>query len=449
MVISSGDEIITGQLLDTNSRFLAERLMDSGILPVEHVGVPDELPALTGALRRACEMAPLVVISGGLGPTEGDLTRQALAEMSADALVLDEAAERAIAGMLSRRGREMTERQRRQAYRPSRSVCLPNAYGTAPGLHAVVPVAGPHRSADVFCLPGPPGELRPMWEREVLPRLRPDPLHTVVTRLLHIVGIAEADCVTRLGDLTRRDRPTGLPLVGITASGGVLTLRIRYEGRADRKEAQRLVDEVESLARTELADHVAAAGPGAGGGMLARAVVEKLRGDGASTPRMLAVVESCTGGMLGEMLTAIPGSSAVFVGGFITYANRLKESLGVDAEALRRHGAVSRETAEGMAACGLERSGADYCLSITGIAGPEGGTATKPVGTVHIGLAARAGLAASTGASRSRLFLFTGDREDVRRRACVSALAMLHFHMAGRKPGEPRLLWEVDRAGTA
>ncbi|MFN7021887.1 MAG: nicotinamide-nucleotide amidohydrolase family protein, partial [Phycisphaerales bacterium] len=321
-----------------------------------------------------------------------------------------------------------TARQERQAMRPASARCLPNLLGTAPGLHATC--RADDQASDVFCLPGPPGELKPMFEQHVLPRLRPPPGRTIVTRLLHIVGIAEADCVVRLGDLLRRD---AVPLVGITASGGILTLRIRFDGTAEYSRAADLVDQAEARARSELGEHVFAAGEGPGQYHLASTVIDLLKGQGQT----LSVVESCTGGMLGEMITTVPGSSSGFVGGFLTYANRMKVSIGVDADLLREHGAVSPEVARSMADHGLERSGTDWCLAITGIAGPDGGSESKPVGTVHIGIARR------NAPTCSRHFLFSGDRADVRSRSAVSALAMLYFALRGRKPREPRLLWQV------
>lgn len=491
MIISSGDEIIVGQLLDTNAQWIAQRLMDVGVVPLEHVTVPDDQSAAAAAIRGACGIASLVVMSGGLGPTDGDLTRAALAEVLGDALVVDTVALASLHALLKSRGREISARQERQAQRPESATCLPNAYGTAPGLHAVV-LGGVGEDAtkrggdgaDVFCLPGPPGELRPMFEREVMPRIRRDVSRAVVTRLAHIVGLAEADAVARLGDLTRRDRN---PLVGITASSGILTLRMRCEVNpgqseltarpaeaADSAGAAASLDAAEARARSVLGDHFFASqgeDPAIGGigwQELVRAVLKLLTSRG----EMLSVVESCTGGMLGEFVTSLPGSSAAFIGGWVTYANSMKEMLGVNPQTLRRHGAVSPETAQEMAACGLARSQVNrccgeqqgpigvgdgrWCLSITGIAGPDGGTASKPVGTVYIGLAGPstgtdAGAAAASSEERQamtsqvevRRFAFGGDREDIRRRAAVSALSMLYFRLRGGSIGSPRLLWET------
>lgn len=470
-ILSTGDEIVTGQLQDTNARWLASRLLDLGIVPIAHAAAPDNLRDLVRAIRFAARRAPLVLMTGGLGPTDGDLTRAALAEVLGEPLVVDEGVKAELVARLTGRGREATERQLRQAVRPHSAACLPNRFGTAPGLHATLRAGGAHESADLFALPGPPGELTPMFEGSVVPLLRPPPGRTVRTRLSYVVGMAESDCVDRLGDLTRRDR---VPLVGITASGGILTLRMRFEGAGDAAGAERALDEAESRARAALGDHVFAVEPRgtAGnvgnhvGGTGAYRLAEALLGELASRGRTLSTVESCTGGMLGGLLTSVPGSSAAYVGGFITYANGLKESLGVEAPVLARHGAVSAPVAEQMAACGLERAGSDYALAITGVAGPGGGSPGKPVGTVYIALAARgkgigggAGMVGGVGGAEGtqrvdeestvtasggvRRFAFTGDREDIRNRAAVASLAMLHFHLRGHTPGTPRLLWEV------
>lgn len=445
VILSTGDELMTGQLQDSNARWLSEQLVNVGILVSAHAAVGDDLSDLIAAIQHSAARAPLIIMSGGLGPTDGDLTREAICRATSDLLVLDPASRVDLADKLTRRGREVTPRQERQAFRPSRAAAIPNPFGTAPGLHATITSEGDWKTTDILCLPGPPGELQPMFTRDILPLLRPPADRLVLTRLLHVIAIPEADCVQRLGDLTKRDR---VPLVGITASGGVLTIRIRYEASEPNTDSGRAVaaariNAIETDIRCILGDHVL---PGSGTGdesgpaHLAAHTIRALRAS-PDAPRTLAVVESCTGGMLGEMLTAISGSSSVFLGGFITYSNTLKQRLGVRAETLHRVGAVSPETAREMAFCGLRESTADYCVSITGIAGPDGGSQAKPVGTVHIALAAKSSDGEHT--VDSRHFLFTGGREDIRRRACVSALAMLHFNLRAHPPGTPRLLWEL------
>lgn len=430
-VISSGDEIIVGQLQDSNARWLAQRLVDCGILPVEFATIPDVQLEITAALRRFASRADIdiIVMTGGLGPTDGDLTRPALADLLGEPLVQDADALASLQAMLTSRGRAMNDRQARQAMRPASARCLSNTIGTAPGLHAAIP-ASQGRTIDLFCLPGPPGELRPMWEKQVAPHLHPQPGRTIRTRLLHMVGVAESDAVIRLGDLTRR---TNQPLVGITASGGVLTLRIRFDGQASAGDADRAVAQAEQAARQTLGSHVF----GTDGETLAAAVLRECKSRG----RVLGSVESCSGGMVGKALTDVPGSSTAYAGGLITYSNDLKANLaGVEPGLIVQHGAVSREVAEAMARGGLEALGVDDCIAITGIAGPDGGSDTKPVGLVWIARAFRAGSAAP--GIESRRFLFPGDREDVRTRAVTSALGMLWFGIVG--DGPTRLLWERD-----
>lgn len=442
-ILSTGDEIILGQMQDTNARWIAQRLADVGIKPVEVAAVGDDLDSLSAALARLAGRAPLVVMSGGLGPTDGDLTRAAVARVLGCEQVLDDGALAELSGKLAARGRAMTDRLKRQAYRPALASCLANGFGTAPGLHAVVRGAGAHGDTDVFCLPGPPGELRPMFEASVLPRLRVDSSAVVRTRLLQVIGIAESDAVERMGGLTKRDR---MPLVGVTASGGQLTIRIRCEGLPER-EADGAVQDAEASVRAALGDHVFAVGEAT----LAAAVVEALRAGG----RTVAVAESCTGGLLGRLMTDVPGCSSVFAGGWITYSNAMKVAeLGVSEAMLDQHGAVSEPVARALALGALGRSGATDAIAITGVAGPGGGSQAKPVGTVFVAHARAVGgtdhgplAAASLGGPNGptvdvRLLQIPGDREDVRNRAARSALGLLWFACCGRPPGEPRLLWE-------
>lgn len=425
-VLSIGDELVRGQTLDTNSRLLSSRLMALGIETVEHATVGDDLDALVGAMKRLAIRAPLVIATGGLGPTDDDLTRDALAAVLGDRLVEDPDALAQLSERVRSRGREVSAAQRKQALRPERARCLRNDFGTAPGLFARVRIED--AEADIFCLPGPPGELVPMWESLVVPQLRPEPGLTIRTRFLKLVGIPEAEAASRVPGIMARDAS---PQVGITASGGILTWRIRYRGPLPPAAAESEVDRVAQRIIDAMGEHVYAQGEVT----LAAAVLEALKAQG----QMLATVESCTGGLLGAQLTSVPGSSAVFAGGFVTYTNALKQSLvGVRAETLAAHGAVSAECAREMAAGGLGRSGADWCLSITGIAGPDGGTAEKPVGTVHIGLAKREGAGAR---ATSRRFQIPGARADVRERSAMSALAMLWFAIRRQDP-PARLLWE-------
>ncbi|MBS0197173.1 MAG: CinA family nicotinamide mononucleotide deamidase-related protein [Planctomycetes bacterium] len=414
-ILSIGDELTLGQTLNTNSRWLAERLSGAGVLPVEHVTVPDDLAAQTRAILRLAAACDLVVCSGGLGPTADDLTRQALAEAMGDQLVEDPLALEQVRAWYESRGREMPEINRVQALRPSKGQSLQNLHGTAPGLFGVVRSGG--QECDVLCLPGPPGEMFPMFDAQLLPRLRPPAGLVIRTRTLHCFGIGESDLAMRLGALMDRTRN---PLVGTTASGGVVSCRLRYEGVGPGDAAEAALDETERLTRAAAGAYVF----GSGQATLAGTVLDLLRAKGQT----LGCVESCTGGLLGAYLTEVPGSSAAFVGGLITYSNYIKNSLAGVPSALTSPGgpgAVSGETARAMAKGGLDALGCDHCLAVTGIAGPEGGSEAKPVGTVWIARVSR------DGSGDVRRFQMSGSRQNVREWSAKTALAMLRFHLAG------------------
>ena len=429
-ILSIGDELTRGQILDTNSRLISQMLMDAGVEPVEHVTIGDSRAHTADAIRRLAQMAPLVIISGGLGPTLDDLTRDALADVLGEALVEDPDALRDLEALFTRRGRVLNVMQRLQSLRPPSARCISNALGTAPGLWARV------GGADVFCLPGPPGELQPMLASAVLPAINTERGVLVRTKTLHVIGLGEGEAAARVGDLMKRDRN---PLVGITASGLLLTWRIRYRGRAGSEEAAAEVESTAQAIRAAMEECVFAEDVPAAAVEFAlpASVLARLGGRGGT----LATVESCTGGMLGAMLTGVPGSSRVYLGGLVTYANQVKESLaGVRSETLLAQGAVSSATAAQMAMGGLEAIGSTHALAITGIAGPGGATPDKPVGTVHIGLAIRGG--AGQPEVHTRRFQFPGSREEVRQRAARSALGMLHFAMCGSAASARRMLFE-------
>lgn len=444
-IVSVGDELTLGQKLDTNSRWLSDQLVSRGIIVREHITIPDDLDLHTRTLRRLADCYPLVISTGGLGPTLDDLTRQALAAMMNEALVEDAHALDSIRSIMERRGRAMTDQQRRQALRPVSARCIENRVGTAPGIQAVVSMAtgadeaysaaapGERATCDVFCLPGPPGEMRPMFEHHVAPLLRPPAGRVVLTRALHCLGIGEGDLARRLGPLMDRNRN---PSVGTTASGGIVSIRIRYEGDASGAE-QAMKESVRAAGN--------AAEPflfGEGNTTIQKVVLDCLRIRG----ERLVVAESCTAGGLGSLFSETPGSSAVLLGGWITYSNEMKASmLGVPGPLLAAKGAVSAEVAKEMAEGALRAAssagGAEHALAITGIAGPDGGSESKPVGTVFI---ARASEGAAT---EFRRFWIPGDREDVRGRSAQLALMMLRFHLLSLDV--PRTLWQVRPDGTA
>lgn len=420
-ILSIGDELAIGQSLDTNSKWLSERLTDIGLSVVEHVTVPDDLGLMVQTLRRLGSRCASVVITGGLGPTADDLTREALATLAGEPLIEDPEGVRAIEAWFASARRAMPERNRVQALRPASGSLIPNANGTAPGIHLRChpTPAAPSGPTDYFALPGPPGEMHPMFDGYVLAHIARPAGRTVRTRVMHTVGLGESDVAKLLGELMDRDRT---PLVGTTASGGIVSVRIRYEGSAPSAD-------IDAIVASTVADVMARVGHivfSQDGRPLPEILLDRLRERG----ERVAVVESCTGGMLGAAITAIPGSSDVVSGGWITYSNEMKSAqVGVPGSLIDAHGAVSREVAEAMAVGGLDRSGAAHALAITGVAGPGGGSDTKPVGAVWICRASRRSGAAPE--LDARRFLMRGGRDAVRQWSVVSAMAMLEMHLRG------------------
>lgn len=441
-VLSIGDELALGQTLDTNSAWIADQLFLAGVRTAEHATVDDDEPRTAQALERLAAAHDLVVVTGGLGPTADDLTRFALARVLSggpDAprgeMVEDEAALAVIRAWFARRPGGMPAANAVQALRPVAAACLPNPFGTAPGLFARVERLG----CDVLCLPGPPREMQPMFAAEVLPRVRRDAGLRIAARLILTFGLGESLAAQRLGPLMDRDRAErGLPLVGTTASRGVVTCRLRHEAATDDL-LRAALDDTEAQVNAALGPAVVARRDLAAGdeGDVTNALPETVVGLLRARGERLAVVESCTGGLLGEIVTAVAGSSHAFAGGWITYSNEMKSALvGVDPAvfAAGGPGAVSAECAAAMARGGLTRAAAGdapgqpqtaHALAITGIAGPGGGSDEKPVGTVFIALA-------STGhETEVRRFLFRGGRDAIRDWSARTALGMLRLRLRG------------------
>lgn len=449
-ILAIGDELILGQKLDSNSQWLSARLLDLGIRPVEHATVDDDLDQIAGAFRRLARVADLILCTGGLGPTADDLTRQGLARAMGEELVEDAGALAQILAWYDSRGRTMPEPNRVQALRPESAAWIDNAHGTAPGLVGEIEREGARATA--VCLPGPPREMQPMFEVVAREHLRPTD-RVLITRILQTFGTGESNVAEMLGELMARDR---MPLVGTTASTGIVSVRIRYEGTGGqaaggtpqvaggtpRERAQRLVDETEREVRARLGALVFGEGEDA---TLEGQVLGLLRARG----QMLATVESCTGGMVGEMLTSVPGSSDAYAGGWVTYTNAMKQrQVGVPREVFEgvpgsgEAGAVSEECARAMAEGGLRESGVDHCVAITGIAGPGGGSDEKPVGLVWIALAScaggrieKAGGGSGAAAVDVRRFRFKGGRDQIRLWAARSALGMVRLRVEGVEMG--------------
>ena len=419
-ILSIGDELMLGQTQDTNARWLAGRLADRGVPCVQFRVVPDDLAAQAAALRELAAAAQVVIVTGGLGPTDDDLTREALrmAMGEANPLVLDAPSLEALDRWFTHRGRSMPDINRRQAMRPSGAECLRNDFGTAPGLRGTV------GGSTIVCLPGPPREMEPMFDQFVLPLL---PKQAMATGVVHAFGQGESFLAERLGDRMHRERN---PLVGTTASGSVVSARVRGRDAAAEPAAM----------QAELAAIEALWKPfafGRGTTTLAGALGAALRERGLT----MALAESCTGGLAGSLVTAESGSSAWFLGGLMTYANEAKRDLcGVPEALIAEHGAVSAPVAAALARGVRERLRADWAASITGVAGPNGGSDAKPVGTVYIGVS-------GPGFESVRRFKYPGERAIVRDRAAKTALVLLRLAVAEREHFGATFIWEWPEGG--
>ena len=381
-LITIGTELLLGQVLDTHQQWLGQRLAERGCPLSRKLTVPDNGPAICGAVQTALGRTDLVITTGGLGPTSDDVTRGLLADLLARPLGPDASVAAHIEGFFERHNRPMPGSVLVQAQVPEGAVVFPNEHGTAPGL-AIEASPNPFRagggSAWLIMLPGPPRELRPMFDDQVLPFINKYlPLEKEFQcRTLRSLGIGESMVEEMLLGPLQPLMDRGLEL-GFCARIGQVDIRLSGSGPG----MPAIIAEAEAAIRAAIGKHIY----GTGDETIGQAVVGRL----IATGETVAVAESCTGGFLGHHITNVPGASAVFAAGVVTYSNAMKQKLlGVNESTLARHGAVSKPVALEMAKGALAVSGADHALSVTGIAGPAGGTPDKPVGTVWLGLASR------------------------------------------------------------
>lgn len=402
-VVTIGSELLLGQVVDTNAAELGRALAAAGAEVVRHLSVADRPEAIRAAVAESLARTGFVITTGGLGPTRDDMTKLEVAAIFGKPLRLDETVLRALEERFRRLGRAMPPSNRSQAEVPEGAIVLPNPRGTAPGLWVE-----DARGRVVVMLPGVPSEMRGLLAEEVVPRLSQREKGTVVrSRTVRTTGIAESALAERVGAI--EDDIAPLTLAYLPSPDGV-DLRVTAWGLREAEADQKLAA-VAAVLRERAGDHSYAEDRGD----LAAVVLEQLRARQAR----LVVAESCTGGLLGARITAVPGASDVFIGGVVAYDNVVKSGmLDVRPELLERHGAVSEEVVSAMAE-GVQRQFAvDAALAITGIAGPSGGTADKPVGTVW--MAARLGTEA-----RALKRIFPGDRGEIRARAAQGALDLL------------------------
>jgi nicotinamide-nucleotide amidase len=406
-IVSVGSELTSGQNLDTNSQWLSKRLAEAGLAVGWHTTVADDLDINVEAFRIAAGRAGLVVITGGLGPTQDDLTREALARVAGVPLELHRESLERINEMFTRRGRVMPERNRVQALFPAGAEPIPNDRGTAPGVWMRV------GQAWVAAMPGVPSEMYAMFDGAVLPRLRAQGMArgVLIQRKINTFGAGESHVEEKLFDLTRRGH---VPEVGITASDAVISLRV-FARAETREEALAQAAPVEAIIRERLGELVF----GVEDEDVQHAVLRLL----AAKRKTLAVAESVTGGALAQMITSLPDAGHCFRGGVVAYDNRVKcELLGVPQTLLDEKGSVSAEVAEAMAVGCRLRLGADLALSTTGVAGPDSPAPDKPVGLVYVALAWEGGSSAAT-------FSWIGTRAEVQRRTARMALNKARLHL--------------------
>ncbi|MBU3664596.1 MAG: competence/damage-inducible protein A [Chthoniobacterales bacterium] len=404
-VINTGSELLLGLVTNTHLGYLAGELEPYGITIARQVCVPDG-PPIRDALDSALDRADLVFATGGLGPTTDDITREAAAELLGLPLLPDEHILSGIRERFARRGLPMADRVARQAMVPVGAEILPNPHGTAPGLYFSPSVLGGRKARHLLLLPGPPRELRPMVNDHVLPKLRSvlPPSSLRERRIYRLTGIGESQVEERIGkELEER----GDLEVGYCARPSEVDFRLI--GPPD------IIASVDSRVRTAMGEWIYSDGE-----PLENAVVGLLR----ERKLTLALAESCTGGTLAGRITNVPGASEVFLAGYVTYSNKEKQrALGVPHDLIEAHGAVSEPVAVAMAEGARRISGADAALSTTGIAGPGGGSETKPVGTVFVALAAKGH------ETVVRRCYFPLDRATFKHMATSAALDLLRRHV--------------------
>ena len=417
-IIAIGSELLLGGVADTNSLFLAEELLKIGIEVRFKTVVGDDPKDIEEALLHALGRAQVVLTTGGLGPTEDDLTRKVIARVTGRRLSLHEATLRAITQRLAARQRRMTAEQSSQALIPSRAQVIPNPVGTAPGFFLLHKDNRHKEERALMCLPGPLVEVKQIFHEGGSALLEAfagkAARGTLIRRRLRTFGLIESELDARVKDLYQAERHA---VLGLQAGVYGVDISITVQGRHPES-AESVAKRLERLVRDRVGEYLYAAGTQTMEGVVAL----KLKAKGLT----VAVAESCTGGLIGQRLTSLPGSSAYFERGVVTYSDRAKvDLLSVPEALIRQKGAVSAEVAQAMAEGVREQSGADLGLAVTGIAGPSGGTKEKPVGLVFLAVADKK-------ASVGRQHLFSGDREGIRFRASQAALDLSRRHISGK-----------------
>lgn len=400
-ILAVGTEILLGDIVNTNAQYLAKRLADLGISVYHQSVVGDNPERLLEAYSLAFSRADLVITTGGLGPTKDDLTKEVAFEYFGKKSVVHEPSLKVLQGHFKDVNRPMTQNNLKQVYFPGDAIVLPNNNGTAPGC--IIEEDG----KIVVLLPGPPREMKPMFEKVVASYLQKFQQGVLVSKVLRVVGVGESSAAQLLEDIL--DNQTN-PTVAPYAKDGEVTFRIT--AKADTyEEGVKLMEPMEAEIRSRLGSNIYGEGDTTLESVLCEMLVNK--------KLTIATAESCTGGMVASALINYPGISSVFMEGAVTYSNEAKiNRLGVKAETLDKHGAVSSEIAAEMAQGIAKTAGTNIGLSTTGIAGPEGGSEDKPVGLVYVGLY-------MNGEVKTKMLRLSGDRQRIRQRATMQLLDWL------------------------
>lgn len=415
-IIAVGTELLLGQLVDTNTAFIAQQLANCGIDVYATHAIGDNRARIAASIAGAVSRTDGVITSGGLGPTVDDLTKEAVCDALGVESERDEATIARMEAFFASIGRPMRENNRKQADLPRGATVLENKNGTAPGFFLANA-----EGKFVACLPGVPHEMRAMLLEQLLPVLRErfGSGERIVTRVLRVTGLGESEIDHRIDDVFRESEN---PKIAVLAHVGSCDVKIMAKAPSEEK-ARALIAPVEREIRERLDGHIY----GTDSESLAEAVLKLLHQRGWT----LTTAESCTGGRIAAAITAVPGASQHFLGGIVAYADRAKTALlDVEQSVIAEFGAVSQETARAMAAGARERFGADLAIATTGVAGPSGGSPDKPVGLVWLA-------AASPTEQRSLALTLPGDRESVQARATNAALNLLFTLLGGKATGLP------------